>query len=45
MRRQLESVKSGLRTVHPGMQAVVDNLDMEQLEKAVNYVSYFDVPE
>lgn len=45
MRRQLENVKSGLRTVHPGMQAVVDNLDMEQLKKAVNYVSYFDVPE
>jgi cytochrome c553 len=45
MRRQLESVKNGLRRVHPGMQAVINDLDMEQLVKAVNYASYFDIPE
>ncbi|MCG6898403.1 MAG: c-type cytochrome [Gammaproteobacteria bacterium] len=45
MRRQLESVKSGLRVVHPGMQAVIENLELEQLEQAANYASYFDVSE
>ena len=45
MRRQLESVKNGLRTVHPGMQTIIEVLDIEQLEKAVNYASYFDMAE
>jgi len=45
MRRQLESVKSGRRAVQPAMQAIIDRLDFEQLEKAVNYVSYFDISE
>ena len=44
MSQQLGRIKSGLRTVHPGMQAVIENLEIEQLEKAVNYASYFDVP-
>ena len=45
MRRQLESIKNGLRVVHPAMQAVIENLDIEQLEQAVNYASYFDSSE
>lgn len=44
MSQQLGRIKSGLRTVHPAMHAVVENLDLEQLEKAVNYASYFAVP-
>jgi cytochrome c553 len=45
MSQQLERIKSGLRVVHPAMQAVVENLAIEQLDKAVNYASYFEVPE
>jgi cytochrome c553 len=45
MRRQLESVKNGLRVVHPSMQAIINDLDIEQLVKAVNYASYFNLPE
>jgi cytochrome c553 len=45
MSQQLGRIKSGLRAVHPAMQAVMENLEIEQLDKAVNYVSYFDVPE
>lgn len=44
MSQQLARIKSGLRTVHPAMQAVIENLGIEQLDKAVNYASYFDVP-
>jgi cytochrome c553 len=44
MSQQLERIKSGLRVVHPAMQAVIENLDIEQLDRAVNYASYFDVP-
>ena len=43
MSQQLGKIKSGLRIVHPGMQAVIENLETEQLNKAVNYASYFDV--
>ena len=45
MSKQLERIKSGQRKVHPAMQAVVQELDLEQLEHAVNYASYFAVPE
>ena len=45
MSQQLGQIKSGQRVVHPAMQAVVENLGMEQLDKAINYASYFDVPE
>ena len=44
MSQQLGRIKSGLREVHPAMQAVVQELDLEQLEKAINYTSYFAVP-
>jgi len=44
MSQQLTRIKSGLRQVHPAMQAVVQNLDLEQLDKAINYASYFAVP-
>ena len=44
MSQQLTRIKSGLRQVHPVMQAVVQNLDLEQLDKAINYASYFAVP-
>jgi cytochrome c553 len=44
MSQQLGRIKSGLREVHPAMQAVVQELDLEQLDKAVNYASYFTVP-
>ena len=44
MSKQLGRIKSGLREVHPAMQAVVEELDLEQLDKAVNYASYFAVP-
>ena len=45
MSQQLGRIKSGLRKVHPAMQAVIEDLEIEQLDKAVNYASYFDVPE
>ena len=44
MSKQLDRIKSGLREVHPAMQAVVEQLDPEQLDKTVNYASYFAVP-
>jgi cytochrome c553 len=44
MSQQLGRIKSGLRQVHPAMQAVIQNLELEQLDKAVNYASYFAVP-
>ena len=40
MSQQLGRIKSGLRVVNPVMQ----NLEVEQLEKAVDYASYFVVP-
>ena len=42
--QQLTQVKSGLRKVDPAMQAVIDQLDYDQLEKVANYASYFEVP-
>lgn len=44
MSRQMSAIKSGMRVVHPAMQAVVEQLELEQLEQAVNYASYFEVP-
>lgn len=44
MSYQLGRIKSGQRKVHPAMQAVVQELDLEQLNKAINYASYFTVP-
>lgn len=44
MSQQLGKIKSGLREVHPAMQAVIQSLDLEQLDKAANYASYFAVP-
>ena len=42
--QQLTKVKSGLRKVDPAMQAVIEQLDYDQLEKVANYASYFEVP-
>lgn len=44
MSQQLGKVKSGVREVHPAMQTVIQNLELEQLESAANYASYFAVP-
>ena len=44
MSQQLGRIKSGLRDVHPAMQAVIQELDIEKLDKAMSYASYFDVP-
>jgi cytochrome c553 len=44
MSQQIRRIKSGVRKVHPAMQAVVKELDPEQLEQAINYTSYFVVP-
>lgn len=44
MSQQLGKIKSGLREVHPAMQSAIQALDLEQLERAVNYASYFPVP-
>lgn len=44
MSQQLRRVKSGLRAVNPAMQAVIVDLEIEQLDQAVNYASYFDTP-
>ena len=44
MSRQLGRIKSGLRVIHPAMQAAIQNLELQQLDKAVNYASYFAVP-
>lgn len=45
MSRQLNRVKSKLRQVAPAMQAVIEQLSFEQLDKVVNYISYLPVPE
>lgn len=45
MSQQVARIKDGLRKVNPVMQAVLQNLDYEQLDKAINYASYFEVPE
>jgi len=45
MSRQLQRIKTGLRQVNPAMQAVIKNIDFEQLDEAANYASYFAVPE
>jgi cytochrome c553 len=44
MNQQLMRIKNGVRHAHPAMLAVIQNLDLEQLEEAVNYASYFAVP-
>jgi cytochrome c553 len=44
MSQQLGRIKSGLRAVNPAMQAVIVDLEIEQLDQAVNYASYFDAP-
>jgi cytochrome c553 len=44
MSQQLGRIKTGQRVVHPGMQAVIEKLGIEQLEKAIDYASYFEVP-
>ena len=43
MIQQLSRIKRGVRKVDPAMQAIINNLDHDQLEKAVNYVSYLKV--
>ena len=44
MNQQLMKIKNGLRGVDPAMQTVIQSLSLEQLEKTVNYASYFIVP-
>lgn len=44
MNQQIMRIKNGVRQVHPAMQAVVRELEPEQLEQAINYASYFAVP-
>ncbi|MBT8120004.1 MAG: c-type cytochrome [Gammaproteobacteria bacterium] len=44
MNQQIMRIKNGVRQVHPAMQAVVSELEPEQLEQAINYASYFAVP-
>jgi len=44
MSQQLARIKNGVRSVHPAMQAVVQGLDPERLDKAANFASYFIVP-
>ena len=44
MSQQLGRIKSGVREVHLAMKAVIQGLDLEQLDQAVNYASYFEVP-
>ncbi len=44
MSRQLGRIKSGQRVVHTAMQAVIQSLDLQQLDRAVNYASHFSVP-
>jgi len=44
MSHQLGRIKSGVREIPPDMQAVIQYLDLEQLDEAVNYASYFTVP-
>jgi cytochrome c553 len=40
MSRQMLMIKKGLREVAPVMKALVDQLDEQQLENVVNYISY-----
>jgi cytochrome c553 len=42
--QQLGRIKNGLREVHRAMKAAIRGLDLEQLDKAANYASYFIVP-
>ena len=44
MSTQLARIKNGSREVHPAMQVIVDSLSHEELDKALNYASYFEVP-
>jgi cytochrome c553 len=44
MSQQLRKIKNGVRQVHPAMQAVIQNLELEQLDIAANYASHFAVP-
>jgi len=44
MSQQLARIKRGAREVHPGMMAVIKDLDLQQLDEAINFASYFEVP-
>lgn len=44
MSQQLTRVRNGSRGVHPAMQAIVNSMSSDELEKALNYASYFEVP-
>ena len=44
MSQQLGNIKNGVRKAHPAMQAVIQNLELEQLDIAANYASHFAVP-
>lgn len=44
MSQQLGRIKSGVREVHHAMKAVIQGLELEQLDQAANYASYFEVP-
>jgi len=45
MNQQLIRAKNGTREVHPAMKAIVNALTQDELEKALNYISYFEVPD
>ena len=45
MMRQIGQIKSGLRTVDPGMKAIADRLSEDELKTIINYISYIPVPE
>lgn len=45
MMRQAKMVQKGLRKVDPAMLAVVKNLNKDDLELVINYVSYLPVPD
>ena len=45
MSTQLTRVKNGYREVHPAMQIIVESLSQEELDKALNYASYFKIPQ
>lgn len=45
MMRQIGQIKSGLRTVDPGMKAITDRLSEDELKTIINYISYIPVPE
>lgn len=44
MQRQAHLVRDGLRQVEPGMAAVFAALTADQVDKALNYVSYLPIP-